>query len=71
METAVELTDDISEADALLALQAKIRKNPRIKSLATSHGIPVYVTKVKIKSENVLFQVFLFQLPIPKEALFL
>ncbi|KAG7589952.1 P-loop containing nucleoside triphosphate hydrolase [Arabidopsis suecica] len=45
METAVELTDDISEAEALLALQAKIRKNPRIKSLATSHGIPVYVTK--------------------------
>lgn len=45
METAVELTDDISEAEALLALQAKIRKNPRIKSFATSHGIPVYVTK--------------------------
>ncbi|XP_006300819.2 uncharacterized protein ycf45 isoform X1 [Capsella rubella] len=45
METAVELTDDISEAEALLALQAKIRKNPRIKSLATSHSIPVYVTK--------------------------
>ncbi|XP_010428223.1 PREDICTED: uncharacterized protein ycf45-like isoform X1 [Camelina sativa] len=45
METAVELTDDISEAEAILALQAKIRKNPRIKALATSHGIPVYVTK--------------------------
>lgn len=50
METAVELTDDISEAEALLALQAKIRKNPRIKTLATSHRIPVYVTKVKIKT---------------------
>ncbi|XP_024007905.1 uncharacterized protein ycf45 isoform X3 [Eutrema salsugineum] len=45
METAVEITDNISEAEALLALQSKIRKNPRIKSLATSHGIPVYVTK--------------------------
>ncbi|CAN8235126.1 unnamed protein product [Cochlearia groenlandica] len=45
MEVAVELTDNISEAEALLALQSKIRKNPRIKSLATSHGIPIYVTK--------------------------
>ncbi|CAA7043102.1 unnamed protein product [Microthlaspi erraticum] len=45
METAVEITDNMSEAEALLALQSKIRKNPRIKSLATSHGIPVYVTK--------------------------
>ncbi|KAH0897766.1 hypothetical protein HID58_047334 [Brassica napus] len=45
MEIAVEITDNISEAEALLALQSKIRKNPRIKSLATSHGIPVYVTK--------------------------
>lgn len=53
MEITVEITDNISEAEALLALQSKIRKNPRIKSLATSHGIPVYVTKVtknKIKT---------------------
>ncbi|KAL0825722.1 hypothetical protein Bca101_049399 [Brassica carinata] len=41
MEIAVEITDNISEAEALLALQSKIRKNPRIKSLATSHGIQV------------------------------
>ncbi|KAL1194101.1 Protein SEEDLING PLASTID DEVELOPMENT 1 [Cardamine amara subsp. amara] len=45
METSVELIDYISEAEAVLALQSKIRKNPQIKSLATSHGIPVYVTK--------------------------
>lgn len=50
MEIAVEITDNISEAEALLALQSKIRKNPRIKSLATSHGIPVYVTKVTEKT---------------------
>lgn len=52
MEIAVEITDNISEAEALLALQSKIRKNPRIKSLATSHGIPVYVTKVKKRKSN-------------------
>ncbi|XP_010539164.1 PREDICTED: uncharacterized protein ycf45 [Tarenaya hassleriana] len=45
VETVVELTDDISEADALLALQSKLKKNPRIKSVATTHGIPVYLTK--------------------------
>ncbi|XP_010279164.1 PREDICTED: uncharacterized protein ycf45 isoform X2 [Nelumbo nucifera] len=41
----VELTDNISEADALLALQSKLKKNSRIQAVAKSHEIPIYVTK--------------------------
>lgn len=46
MDTAVELTDNISEADALLALQSKLKKNSRIQTAAKNHDIPIYVTKV-------------------------
>uniref|UniRef100_A0A5B7ARP5 AAA+ ATPase domain-containing protein n=1 Tax=Davidia involucrata TaxID=16924 RepID=A0A5B7ARP5_DAVIN len=45
MDDVVEITDNISEADALLALQSKLKKNPRIQTAAKSHGIPIYVTK--------------------------
>lgn len=45
-DAAVLLTDNISEADALLALQTKIKKNSRIQAAAKSHDIPIYVTKV-------------------------
>ncbi|CAL1373374.1 unnamed protein product [Linum trigynum] len=45
LEAAVQLTDNISEANALLALQSKIKKNPRIQAAAKSHNIPIYVTK--------------------------
>lgn len=65
IEIAVEITDNISEAEALLALQSKIRKNPRIKSLATSHGIPVYVTKVTEKNKTVL-EVFKYSASLTK-----
>ncbi|KAJ0045991.1 hypothetical protein Pint_04686 [Pistacia integerrima] len=46
MDAAVELTDNISEADALLALQSKLKKNSRIQAAAKSRDIPIYVTKV-------------------------
>lgn len=46
MNDKVELTDNISEADALLALQSKLKKNSRIQAAAKSHDIPIYVTKV-------------------------
>lgn len=46
-DIALQLTDNISEANALLALQSKLKKNPRIQSAARSHDIPIYVTKVK------------------------
>ncbi|KAI3974300.1 hypothetical protein MKX01_030969 [Papaver californicum] len=41
----VELTDNMSEADAVLALQAKLKKNPRIQAVAKSHDKSIYVTK--------------------------
>lgn len=50
VDDAVEFTDNISEADALLALQSKLKKNSRIQAAARSLGIPVYVTKVSICS---------------------
>ncbi|GAB4849413.1 hypothetical protein Ancab_004210 [Ancistrocladus abbreviatus] len=45
LDDEVELTDNIIEADVLLAQQAKIKKNPRIQAVARAHGMPVYVTK--------------------------
>ncbi|KAF7836666.1 ycf45 isoform A [Senna tora] len=42
---ALQLTDNISEANALLALHSKLKKNPRIQAAAKSHDIPIYVTK--------------------------
>lgn len=45
MDAAVRLTDNISDADALLALQSKLKKNAKIQAAAKSHDIPIYVTK--------------------------
>lgn len=50
-DAAIQFTDNISEANALLALQSKLKKNPRIQAAAKSHDIPIYVTKV-ITIEN-------------------
>ncbi|KAK4255868.1 hypothetical protein QN277_008806 [Acacia crassicarpa] len=44
-DMALQLTDNISEANALLALQSKLKKNPRIQAAAKSHDISIYVTK--------------------------
>ncbi|WJX93953.1 hypothetical protein P8452_75425 [Trifolium repens] len=41
----LQLTDNISEANALLALQSKLKKNSRIQDAFKSHDIPVYATK--------------------------
>lgn len=46
MHDEVKLTDNISEADALLALQSKLKKNPGIQDAARSHAIPIYFIKV-------------------------
>lgn len=46
MYDEVKLTDNINEADALLAVQSKLKKNPRIQDAARSHAIPIYVVKV-------------------------
>lgn len=45
-DAAIWLTDNISEADALLALQSKLKKNSGIQAAARSHDIPIHVTKV-------------------------
>lgn len=46
MDNEVELTDNISEADVLLALQSKLKKNLGIQATAKSHDKLVYATKV-------------------------
>lgn len=46
MQHTVKFTDNISEADALLALQAKLKKNARLQAAAKSCATPVYVAKV-------------------------
>ncbi|KAL5736463.1 hypothetical protein ACOSP7_030857 [Xanthoceras sorbifolium] len=45
MDAAIQLTDNISEADALLGLHSRLKKNSRIQAVAFSHDIPIYVTK--------------------------
>ncbi|KAJ0963075.1 hypothetical protein J5N97_028197 [Dioscorea zingiberensis] len=45
MDEMIQLTDNISEADAFLALHAKIKKNSQLQAAAKSHDIPIYVTK--------------------------
>lgn len=45
LDDDVELTDNISEADVLLALQSKLKKNQGIQAAAKSHDKPVYATK--------------------------
>ncbi|CAI9088764.1 OLC1v1023188C1 [Oldenlandia corymbosa var. corymbosa] len=46
VDEAINFTDNISEADVLLALQSKLKKNSRIQAAARSRGIPIYITKV-------------------------
>lgn len=46
MNEVMRTTDIISEADAVLALSAKIKKNQHIEELAKSRAIPIFVTKV-------------------------
>ncbi|KEH19540.1 P-loop nucleoside triphosphate hydrolase superfamily protein [Medicago truncatula] len=41
----LQLTDNISEANALLALQSKLKKNSKIQAAFKSNDIPIYVTK--------------------------
>lgn len=46
MDASIELTDNISEADALLALQSRLKKNNGIQAAAKTHDLPIYMTKV-------------------------
>ncbi|XP_075075994.1 protein SEEDLING PLASTID DEVELOPMENT 1 isoform X2 [Nicotiana tabacum] len=51
IDDAIEFTDNISEADVLLALQSKLKKNSRIQAAAKSHGIPIYMTKTSSSTQ--------------------
>ncbi|KAJ7981801.1 P-loop containing nucleoside triphosphate hydrolases superfamily protein [Quillaja saponaria] len=44
-DASIQLTNNINEADAILALQSKFKKNPVIQTVPR-HDIPTYVTKV-------------------------
>lgn len=46
MDAAVELIDNISEADGLLALQSKLKKNSRVQAAAKNRDIIIYGKKV-------------------------
>ena len=46
MDEAIQLTDNLSEADAFLALHSKLKKNSQLQAVAKSRGIPIHVTKV-------------------------
>lgn len=45
-DVAIHFTGNISEADALFALQSKLKKNAGIQAAVKSHDIPIYVIKV-------------------------
>ncbi|GFP79625.1 uncharacterized protein ycf45 [Phtheirospermum japonicum] len=45
LDDRIAFTDNISEADVLLALQSKLKKNSRLQAAARSRGIPTYVSK--------------------------
>lgn len=46
IDEMIEITDNISEADAFLALSSKLKKNSQIQAVAKSRDIPIFVTKV-------------------------
>ncbi|XP_051126062.1 protein SEEDLING PLASTID DEVELOPMENT 1-like isoform X3 [Andrographis paniculata] len=51
LDETFEFTDNISEADVLLASQSKLRKNAQLQAAARSRGIPTYVTKTSSLSQ--------------------
>ncbi|XP_044474402.1 protein SEEDLING PLASTID DEVELOPMENT 1-like isoform X2 [Mangifera indica] len=46
MDSTVRLTDNIGEADALLALQSKLKKNSHIQAAAKNLHIPIYTSSL-------------------------
>lgn len=48
IDETIEFTDNISEADVLIALQSKLKKNSRLQAAARSRGLPTYVIKVSL-----------------------
>jgi hypothetical protein len=46
LEDIVTLTYNISEADAVIALHSKLKKNSQIQAVVKSQDIPVFFVKV-------------------------
>ncbi|XP_057856494.2 protein SEEDLING PLASTID DEVELOPMENT 1 isoform X2 [Cryptomeria japonica] len=51
LENAVELTNDIGAADAMLALNSKIKQNSWIKEMAKYRQLPVFVIKANTTAQ--------------------
>ena len=47
LEDMITLTYNISEADAVIALQSKLKKNSQIQAVLKSEDIPVFFAKVR------------------------
>lgn len=47
IDDTIKFTDNISEADVLIALQSKLKKNSRLQAAARSQSLPTYVIKVR------------------------
>lgn len=60
---SVEFTDNISEADVLISLQSKLKKNSQLEAAARSRGIPTYVSKV-IAGDKLIFVLHWKSLPV-------
>lgn len=58
IDDTFEYTDNMSEADVLIALQSKFKKNSRLQAAARSRGIPTYICKVETKKRSCSFSVF-------------
>lgn len=44
----IDVTDDISNADAILASSYEMKENPWIRSVAKFHQLPVFVIRVSV-----------------------
>ena len=47
LENQIDVTDDIGNANAILALSSEMKQNPWIRSVAKFHQLPVFVIKVR------------------------
>lgn len=46
LEDDIEVTDDVGEADAIVASSSELKQNTSIRRVAKLHKLPIFVTKV-------------------------
>lgn len=46
LEDDIEVTDDVGEADVILASSSELKQNPSIRRVAKLHKLPIFVIKV-------------------------